>query len=187
MSSFYLIRHGATHDEKSAMGGWTDDYLGDKGKEEAKKAAKEVPKDLDGIVTSDLERAVETAEIISKETGIPILEKTQSLRSWNMGKYAGKDPKKIEPILDHLAEDEPNRATEDGESFNHYKERFLKGVEAILKKYKGKKLGLVTHSHGTRILRAWEAKGCPTDLSIDMKSYNQRPMANGGVEKNTVK
>lgn len=172
--------------ESSEMGGWNKIGLEEKGVKEAEKAASNLPKDLYGIATSDLERAVETAEVIKKRTGIPILEKTPSLRSWNMGKYAGQNPEKIEPILEHLAQKEPDRSTEDGESFNAYKRRFLKGVEAILNKYKGKNIGIITHSHGTRILRAWAKKGCPSDLSLDMKSYAERPLENGGVEEATV-
>ncbi len=183
LKNLVVIRHASAEHEKTEMGGWTDTGLEAEGEAEAIKAGEEIPKDVKGIVTSDLERAVETAKIISKETGIPILEQSSSLRSWNMGKFAGKDPKKIEPILDDLAEHHPNESTDDGESFNHYKNRFLKGVEAIIKKYKGKKIAILTHSHGTRILRGWEAKGCPSDLSIDMKEYNRKPMPNGGVDE----
>lgn len=176
-----VIRHGATHHEKTQMGGWEEQGLGSEGKAEARKAAQRIPDDLDLLITSDLARAEETAHIIAKKDDLRVV-KDPSLRSWNMGEYSGKDPKEIEPILENLASKHPNEKTPGGESFNHYKTRFLKGIEAILQKYKGKKVGIVTHSHGTRILRGWEAKGRPADLSIDMKEYKEKPMPNGGVD-----
>lgn len=185
MYKFVVIRHGATPDEKTAMGGWSEEGLGEDGKKEAKEAAKKVPK-LDGIVTSDLKRAVDTAEIISKETGIPILTKSHSLRSWNIGNWTGKNPKDIEPKLDEIANKEPDRKASNGESFNEYKSRFLRGLRDILERYKDKKIGILTHSHGTRLIRAWEKEGCPKDLKIDMKSFNAHGLENGGVKEEKV-
>jgi broad specificity phosphatase PhoE len=177
-----VIRHGATAHEKTKMGGWEDEGLGSEGKKEAERAAGKV-KDLDGIVTSDLERALETARIISKETGVPILKKDKALRSWNMGEYTGKDPKDVEPILDDLEKKHRDTPTPEGESFNEYKRRFLKGIMRLEREYAGKKIGIVTHSHGTRMLRAWDANGRPDDLSLNEKEYQAKPMPNGGVDE----
>jgi len=183
-----IIRHGATPDEHTAMGGWSSEGLGAKGKQEAKNAAREIPKDVEGIVTSDLNRAVKTAEIISKETGIPIVEKDPDLRSWKLGKFEGENPKDVEPILEHFAQYEPNlKIPGGGESFNQYKDRFLRGVEKIRRKYKGHKIAILTHSHGTRIIRAWEKEGQPKDFKIDKQNYKGRAMENGGVETTKVK
>ncbi len=182
LATITVIRHGSTHHEKTQMGGWEEQELGAEGKKEAIHAANKLPDDVEGIVTSDLRRAEQTANIISKETGVPILKKDKCLRSWNMGDYAGKDPKEVEPILDHLEKDERDTPTPGGESFNEYKRRFLKGIMKLEKEYAGKHIAIVTHSHGTRILRAWEAKGRPNDLSLDEKEYQTKPMPNGGVE-----
>lgn len=177
-----VIRHGATAHEKTKMGGWEDEGLGKEGREEAEEAARKV-KGLDGLVTSDLERALETAKIISKRSGVPILKTDKALRSWNMGEYTGKDPKEIEPILDDLEKKHRDTPTPGGESFNEYKRRFLKGIMRLEKEYAGKRIGIVTHSHGTRMLRAWDTKGRPSDLSLDEKEYQAKPMPNGGVDE----
>ncbi len=183
-----IIRHGATPDEHTAMGGWSEEGLGAKGIEEARKAAKELPNDVDGIITSDLRRAVLTAKIISRRTGVPILAEDPALRSWKLGKFEGGDPKEVEPILEHFAQAEPNlKLPGGGESFSEYKTRFLKGVERLQNRYEGKKIAIVTHSHGTRILRAWEAEGQPGDMKIDKQNYKGRAMENGGVETTKVK
>lgn len=183
-----IIRHGATPDEHTAMGGWSSEGLGAKGREEAMNAAKEIPKDVEGIVTSDLNRAVKTAQIISKETGIPIIEKDKDLRSWKLGKFEGENPKDVEPILEHFAQAEPDlKLPGGGESFNEYKRRFLEGVEKIRKKYRGHKIAILTHSHGTRIIRAWEKEGQPKDFKIDKQNYKGRAMENGGVETTKIK
>lgn len=181
----YVIRHGSAVDEKGAIGGWTDTPLEAKGEKEAREAAKKLPDDIQLIVSSDLERAKETAKIISKEKGIPVVF-DPDLRSWNMGRYAGKNPQVIEPVLEHFARDFPNDKTPGGESFNEYKDRFLEGIEKIKKKYAGKKIAILTHSHGIRILRAWEKAGQPKNLKIDMKEYGTKPMEPGGVEKSSI-
>jgi len=181
----YVIRHGAAVDEKTKMGGWEDLPLVAEGKEEAEKAAGKLPDDIELIITSDLERALETAEIIAKAKHIPLV-KDPDLRSWNMGRYTGKDPKKIEPVLEKFAADYPEDRTPGGESFNEYKDRFLKGILKIKRKYAGHKIAILTHSHGTRILRAWEAAGQPGDFRLDMKEYHERPLEPGGVEKTDV-
>lgn len=183
-----IIRHGATPDEHTAMGGWSNEGLGEKGISEAKKAAEELPEDVDGIITSDLRRAVITAKIVSRRTGVPILAEDPDLRSWKLGKFEGGNPKEVEPILEHFAQAEPNlKLPGGGESFNQYKARFLHGVEKLQKRYKGKKIAIVTHSHGTRILRAWEKKGQPKDMKIDKQNYKGRAMENGGVETTNVR
>ena len=181
----YVIRHGSAQDEKGAMGGWTETPLEAKGEKEAKEAAAKLPNDIEVIITSDLERALETAEIIGRIKGIPIV-KDPDLRSWNMGRYEGKSPKKIEPILEKFAADYPNDRTPGGESFNEYKDRFLEGIEKIKRKWKGHKIAILTHSHGTRILRAWEAAGQPRNFRLDMKEYGERPLEPGGVEKTSI-
>ncbi|MDE2015914.1 MAG: histidine phosphatase family protein [Patescibacteria group bacterium] len=183
-----IIRHGATPDEHTAMGGWSGEGLGAKGVEEAKRAAREVPPDVEGIVSSDLPRAVLTAEIISKATGIPIIAKDPALRSWKLGNLDGKSPDDVEPVLEHVAQSEPDmKLPGGGESFNQFKDRFLGGIKKLQEKYRGKKIAIVTHSHNTRVLRAWEKEGQPDNLEIDKHNYKGRAMENGGVEETKVK
>lgn len=181
--TIYMVRHGAALNEKGAMGGWSEIPLAKQGKSQAEEAAEKLPDNLDGIITSDLERALETAEIISRIKKIPIIRKMPALRSWNIGPFTQHNPEKVEPILDKLANQEPNMSVPGGESFNHYKDRVIEAFEYIKSKYPDKKLAVVTHSHGFRVMRAWEREGMPKNMKIDMKEYNTRATETGGVEK----
>ena len=179
-----IVRHGSAVDEKTAMGGWTDTPLSEQGKQEAADAGKNLVKGTEKIYSSDVGRAKETTNIISKESGVKDITYDKGLRSWNLGKYAGTDPKTTEPILEDYAKNKPDeKLPGGGESFNEYKNRFLSTVKKIQGENVGRKIAIVTHSHGTRILDAWAVKGKPADLSIDQKTYDEKALKPGGVEK----
>ena len=87
MALFYLIRHGEpTYDHMLEKGFWGfgRDFapLTEKGKQQAEIAAKDIRlKDAQIIVSSPYTRALQTAQIISKETGIPV-EVEIDLHEW---------------------------------------------------------------------------------------------------------
>ena len=92
-----LVRHGeATHHTLKLTGGWTDSDLTEKGRWQIEMAAKKLAADFAGkntklrILTSDLKRAVESAEIIGKALGLEDkIEKYTFLREKNNGEAAG--------------------------------------------------------------------------------------------------
>lgn len=87
MALFYLIRHGEpTYDHMFENGFWGfgRDFapLTEKGKQQAEIAAKDIRlKDAEIIVSSPYTRALQTAQIISRETGIPV-EVEIALHEW---------------------------------------------------------------------------------------------------------
>lgn len=87
MALFYLIRHGeANYDSMLENGFWGfgRDFapLSEKGKEQAEIAAKDIRlKDAEIIVSSPYTRAMQTAQIISRETGIRV-EVDIDLHEW---------------------------------------------------------------------------------------------------------
>lgn len=100
-----LVRHGeATHHTNNLTGGWTNSDLTDKGRQQLQAAAKKLARDFKGqncklrILASDLNRAVESAEIIAQELGQKQVEKYLFLREKNNGEAAGlteEEAKKI--------------------------------------------------------------------------------------------
>jgi len=91
MIHLYLVRHGTTEwIEANKIQGTTDSQLSEKGKHEAASTAHALKMiDYDGVFCSSMGRAVETAEIISKEIGkTPIL--IDALREMDFGIYEGK-------------------------------------------------------------------------------------------------
>jgi probable phosphoglycerate mutase len=94
MITLILVRHGeAEHNISNLTGGWSQTNLTHKGIQQAKVLAKRLKQELNKktarIVSSDLTRAKETAEIIGNILGT-VPEYTKSLRELNNGIAAGK-------------------------------------------------------------------------------------------------
>lgn len=88
MEKVYLIRHG--EDDRTVRGGWSNNKLTKKGIIQSKKLAiylKEYCK-IEKIISSDLERAKQTASIINSLLNVDI-EYTHKLREMNNGLLAG--------------------------------------------------------------------------------------------------
>jgi isoleucyl-tRNA synthetase len=114
------------------------------GRAEVLKQAKKLKKEkIDLIFASDLLRAKETAEIISKETGAPIIF-DKRLREINVGIFNGKNPKlawdyilkKKNPFLVKVPK---------GESLNDVRKRVYNFIEKIDQKYQEKNIVIVSH------------------------------------------
>ena len=126
----YLIRHGQTDwnlDRK--LQGQTDIPLNNNGKEQAKEAAKEIANlKIDRIISSDLLRAKETAEIINKKIGAEI-SFDKRLREVNYGDFEGR---LIETIKDedwNVFNQNPEK--KNGESRKQVYERVKKFLQEI--------------------------------------------------------
>lgn len=74
--TLFLIRHGlGFHQTESFVGGWSDVELTDQGKRQAEQVASRLSNLVRGdavLLSSDLRRAVQTAEPISRQLGIEI-------------------------------------------------------------------------------------------------------------------
>ncbi len=165
-NTLVVIRHGATklnNESDEKFRGWADIPLSDEGKDQAKVTGKALKdKGIDGIIASDLGRCVETAKIISKETGAPVLGKTKGLRPWHLGDLTGQPVKPNLPALQAYIKN-PDEVVPGGESFNAFKKRMVDEVLKIQKKYPKDKIAIVTHHRGERLLQAWVDAGEPKD------------------------
>ncbi|MBQ3708465.1 MAG: histidine phosphatase family protein [Clostridia bacterium] len=84
-----LMRHG--EDDPDRLGGWSRAGLTDRGKEQARASAEALVRAYPGIrriVSSDLPRARETAEIVAERFGLPV-ELDPAFRETNNGALAG--------------------------------------------------------------------------------------------------
>lgn len=91
MTTLYLVRHGETEDNvRQIMQGQTQGELTEHGREQARQVADRLAsKPIDAIVSSDLQRAVQTAEIIAEPHGLPI-NQTTLLRERDWGGFTGR-------------------------------------------------------------------------------------------------
>ena len=89
MICFYIVRHGQTLlNSLDRAQGWADSPLTDAGKQTAVELGHKLKSiDFDAVYTSDMLRAIQTAELImdaGEKKGMPI-EKDARLREWCLG------------------------------------------------------------------------------------------------------
>jgi broad specificity phosphatase PhoE len=133
--------HSITLDnERGFATGWLPGELSEAGREGAR-ALGERRRD-DGIAcvfTSDLKRAVETAEIAFEGSGIEIREDSR-LRECNYGELNGAPVERIEPRERHVDEPYPG-----GESWRDAVERVRDFLEGVLPAFDGRRILVIGH------------------------------------------
>jgi broad specificity phosphatase PhoE len=99
-----LVRHGeAEHMVSDLTGGWTNSNLTEMGRAQADAVAQwlseELPSGHVRILSSDLNRAVQTAEPIAEALGVDFT-RHRGIRELNNGIAAGKTKHEAKPFLD---------------------------------------------------------------------------------------
>lgn len=122
----YLLRHGL--DDESYVGGHSDGLLVDIGREEIKKVALYIRDNLkiDKIYSSDIKRAVETAEIINQYLNVSITLDA-SLRELDKGMLTGKKKSDLtDEEIRNLHTKDINEKIFGGESMKNLYDRIFK-------------------------------------------------------------
>jgi broad specificity phosphatase PhoE len=171
-----LIRHGNTSLNSNDLSidrirAWKDPPLSAEGVKEAERLGDKIKRNPpDVLVSSDLKRACQTAQIISARTGAPIVETTKSLRPWDLGDFAGRLSKDVMPAILTFARDRPNEPVPGGESFETFRRRLVGGLKEILARYQGY-VGLVTHYRVEQLLKAMAANDW--DGTVDFEVFGE--------------
>lgn len=147
----FFVRHGK--DDENFRGGWSSLGLVPEGIEQVKQLAVRLRKkkeeyDITKIVSSDLPRAVETAEILAEELELPMIT-DERLREADNGSLAGmpneealvKYPGLFWSML------EPEECYPNGESPNQFFVRIKTWFESFLEEYRyfGGNVLVITH------------------------------------------
>ncbi|MEK7591329.1 MAG: class I tRNA ligase family protein [Patescibacteria group bacterium] len=158
-----LVRHGQTdwNEERLCQGQEGDRPLTDLGRNQAKELAKTLKKKkYDAIVTSDLIRAKETAEILGRELGLPITEETDLLRERKFGRWVGMkldDIVKKHPLRVETGEFGVHHETAPkGETLSEFLARAEKAADYLRARHAGKRILVVTHGGMIQALAALE-------------------------------
>lgn len=162
----YFIRHGSTALNGEANGGqdrirgWANVPLAEKGVKDAEKTGEELKgKGITRVFTSDLDRAVQTGQIIAGKIGAEKVETTSGLRPWSLGHFieghlASDVTSRIHYYIDH-----PDEAPAGGESFHDFAKRFLETYYDLQTRFKGENIAIVSHYRNMRFLDAWRKAG----------------------------
>lgn len=149
-NKYYFLRHGKTIYQTKKKGiiypakDSPEVRLTKKAEKEIKKLAKRMKNfGIDLIYSSDLYRAKQTAEIVAKELGKKIIF-DKKLRDINLGVWHGR--KKVDFYLKF---DNPkerfSKRLKGGESWSDVQKRILDFFKEIDKRYKNKKILIVSH------------------------------------------
>lgn len=151
----YFIRHGETdYNKEKRLQGGLDTRLNDIGKEQALKASEEIADlDIDVIISSPQKRAVDTAEIIASKIKKEIVI-DENLRERSFGVLQGmlfSDIFDRHPQFFEIIKSESANHIEGIESISEIENRVFNVIDSLKKKYKSKKVLLVSHGATARI------------------------------------
>lgn len=168
----YLVRHGTTlFNEKDdpRIRGWLDIGLDENGIQAAKNTAKFLKnKKIDRVVTSDLKRCVQTADLIVEVLELPVI-KDFNLRPWNVGNATGTPIKDVIPTLNYYMKNARDEIP-GGESYGIFYNRWKHALERYMAKcvLTGETICLVTHSRNLYCLDNILTKG-KMEIRVDGK------------------
>jgi len=149
-----LVRHGETYwnNEKRVQGGDSDIELNDTGLEQAMKLAAFLENEpITAILSSPLQRAIATAEVIASHHQLPV-EIDQGLRELKVGELEGMSVSNLSTTFSHFLmkwwqEGGPMKLL-NGESLVELQQRAWNAVERLLEKHKTNP----EHSEGTSVI-----------------------------------
>lgn len=152
----YLVRHGESeHNVNDIISGQVNPQLTARGREQAKNKRHNF-KDVqfDAVYTSDLDRAVHTAELLVDDKVHPD-NKLAALRELSYGSFEGKHAIRLAPgsakkVL--LSDDKKwhYKHVPDMESDHEVVERYVSALRELAEKHKGQTILIVTHGTAIR-------------------------------------
>ncbi|MGJ0627815.1 2,3-diphosphoglycerate-dependent phosphoglycerate mutase GpmB [Xenorhabdus bovienii] len=150
MLQVYLVRHGETEwNVARRIQGQTDSPLTEIGLRQARLVAQRVKsQNITHVITSDLGRTRQTAEIIAKACGCEVLLEPR-LRELNMGVLENRELNSLTPEEESwrksLVDGTPNGKIPEGESMNELSARMRAALESCLGLPAGSRPLLVSH------------------------------------------
>ena len=144
-----IIRHGETEwNRADRMQGHLDSPLTERGHAQARAAAEAMRgKTFQALYSSDLGRAMQTAEYLQAVTGLDILPEPR-LREKHMGIFQGLTREEIEsrhPEVKDRVYSDPDYQVPEGESIRQRHERVIAALEDIVRRHPGETILIVAH------------------------------------------
>ena len=155
MGKLILIRHGETDKNVGNSLHTVNDSesLNKNGRGQIIKTAQRL-KDFtpDKIYSSKEKRAVESAEIISKELRLQV-ETINGMEERNWGIFTGKPWEEVKKVLDPMSlKQRYEYLPPNGESWKTFENRLINAIDKIIKEHKNSTITVVTHGGAIRAL-----------------------------------
>ncbi len=150
-TTFYFVRHGESEGNAARVfTGQTDSPLTERGRQQAAAVAEELAQvKFDRIVSSDLSRTRDTAEVIAKRQGKPV-EIVPELREIDVGDRTGKSFDETRGLPNW--NDQGFVSWPGGENLEQVLERTLGAIDRLTRESPGKTILIVGHGGVNRIL-----------------------------------
>lgn len=147
-----LLRHG--EDEQDKLGGWSDNHLTTTGIMQITDVSDYLDKDYDLIISSDLVRTRETADIVAAKLSKSIIF-DEKFREINNGKLKNLTKEEFNLTYPGLYYNtlSMDQAYPNGESPTDFYIRIKDAFIELLYKYKGKKILIITHGGVITVLQ----------------------------------
>lgn len=154
----WLVRHGETSlgedDSQPRLRGNLPVRLSPEGRSQIVAAGNKLAnRGIHGIITDDMPRTLESAHILSKQTGSPILAVSPRLKTWDIGALSGQYEKAARPILKSLMS-LPNIPAPNGESYGQFTQRWGDILPHLLDASRTSNLAVATHGNNLLLTKA---------------------------------
>ena len=149
-TEFVAVRHGETDENlHSILQGQSDTHLNALGIRQAECVAERLKHEhFDLIYSSDLQRAMRTAELIAEPHKLPVFP-LRALREWNLGALQGgkwEDLRvKFPAAMQAFREERVDFQVPDGESRADFYQRVADCLDEMSERFEGKRILLVSH------------------------------------------
>lgn len=163
----HLVRHGETDwNLEGRLQGWTDIPLNATGIGQARAAASALAgREIAAVISSDLSRARQTAELVAAQVGVEIVA-DPALRERNYGAAEGQIESDLERLFDgQLAEcwSDPDFTFDGGETRRDLYARIGCFLEDLVASPPGLEFVLVSHGGALRVARG-VLEGFPVEM-----------------------
>jgi probable phosphoglycerate mutase len=148
VAAIVLVRHGETDwNLERRYQGHLDPPLNAAGRAQSERLAQELAGEaFDAIYSSDLSRALETAEIVGARLGLPVVT-DPGLREVDLGSWAGLTRAQV---IERFGES----PTHDGETRGEHTGRVVEAVRRIAARHPAGTILVVTHGGSIRAIEA---------------------------------
>jgi len=157
VTQFLLVRHGETDwNRDRRFQGHADPPLNETGREQSRALAEELAAEkLNAVYSSDLARATETAEIIARRLGVPVVVDA-ALREIDVGEWQGLTWPEVEERFPEGARNwhERGHGWERGETYEALGERVVGALRRIGAEHPAGRILIVGHGGTVRSVRA---------------------------------
>ena len=148
---FTVVRHGQTGENvRGILQGWLNTPLDERGVRQSRAVAESLRDEtFDRLVSSDLQRALESAAPLGERLGLPV-EKMSALREWHLGDLEGRPVRELQreypEIMGAFLRDTAEEIdVPGGETHEAFFARIAACLDALARENPGRRLLLVTH------------------------------------------